>query len=579
MTETVPVHPKGTRARILLASVFGPYAVNDEFGSRAVNPMELYQNQVTRVQGAFSLRMFHRSFSLMMLQANIDAPCTLIDFPSQDRFIRELTDHRYDIIGISAIVPNVGKVAHMCDLIRRHQPQAEIVVGGHVAAKEDLATTIDADHIVKGDGIRWFRSHLGQKIQEPVRHPMAYSAFGSRIMGVRLKDGPGRTAAILIPSVGCPVGCNFCSTSALFGGKGKFVNFYETGDALFDVMCRIEKELRVNSFFVLDENFLLHRKRALELLSRMRAAGKSWALSVFSSARVLRSYSVEQIVGLGVNWVWMGIEGENTRYRKLEDVDTRQLVSDLQSHGIRVLGSSIIGLESHSPSSIDGVIEHAVSHHTDFHQFMLYTPNPGTPFYEDQKDAGTLKSEADFPPADAHGQYRFSYRHPNIEDGQEEAFLLNAFRKDFQTNGPSLARLIRTMLTGWLRHRNHPEPRVRARFARDAALLKGTYAGAVWAMQRRFRKDGPMHENMKRLLKDLYRTFGWKTRLAAPVIGVYAFRRLRREERRLAAGWRYEPGTFYEQNPAARALENAMSPGPLPIETGRAAKHSPVLAS
>jgi hypothetical protein len=49
-------HPLGTKARILLASVLGPYAQDNEFGSRRVNPMELYHNQVTRVQGSFSLR-------------------------------------------------------------------------------------------------------------------------------------------------------------------------------------------------------------------------------------------------------------------------------------------------------------------------------------------------------------------------------------------------------------------------------------------------------------------------------------------------------------------------------------------
>jgi len=67
-------HPLGRRARILLTSVFGPYAQDDEYGSRRINPMELYQNQVTRIQGGFSLRMFHPSFALRMLQANIDAP-------------------------------------------------------------------------------------------------------------------------------------------------------------------------------------------------------------------------------------------------------------------------------------------------------------------------------------------------------------------------------------------------------------------------------------------------------------------------------------------------------------------------
>lgn len=46
-------HPKGTRARVLLTSVFGPYPQDDEFGSRSINPMELYHNQVTRAQGPF----------------------------------------------------------------------------------------------------------------------------------------------------------------------------------------------------------------------------------------------------------------------------------------------------------------------------------------------------------------------------------------------------------------------------------------------------------------------------------------------------------------------------------------------
>src|SRR3982750_1241531 len=98
-----------SRPRVLLSSVFGPYAQNDEFGSRAINPMELYHNQVTREQGAFSVRMFHRSWGILMIQANIQAPCTVLDFPKREDFERELKTHHYDIVGISSIIVNVGK--------------------------------------------------------------------------------------------------------------------------------------------------------------------------------------------------------------------------------------------------------------------------------------------------------------------------------------------------------------------------------------------------------------------------------------------------------------------------------------
>lgn len=559
MNTAQSVHPLGNRAKILLSSVFGPYAQNDEYGSRQINPMELYHNQATRVQGAFSLRMFHRSFGLMMIQANIDAPCTLLDFPSMDRFVHEIQNKSYDIVGISSILPNIGKLKKMCELIRGYLPQATIVVGGHVVNKNDIHEIIDADHFVKGDGIQWFRTFLDQDKKARTKHPLVYSGFGSRIVGITLKDKPGDTAAILLPSAGCPVGCNFCSTSALFGGKGKFVNFYETGDELFSVMCQIEKKLNIRSFFTMDENFLLYRKRALRLLELMEKNNKSWALFVFSSARVLESYTIDQIVGLGISWIWMGLEGERSRYSKLNDVDTRSLVRFLQSHGIRVLGSSIVGLEDHTSHNISRVIDYAVSHNSDFHQFMLYTPLPGTPLYEQHVRDGTLLDESEFSVADAHGQYRFNYRHQHIQNGREEQFIIDAFHRDFEVNGPSLARLIKTMLKGWKRYKHHSDKRIRDRIEWEVKPLRTSYAAAVWAMKKYYKTNQNMAEKMSLLLHDLYEEFGWKTKITAPILGRYIFTTLKQEEKRLANGWTYEPDTFYEKNKAAIALETSDS--------------------
>ena len=550
-----PKSPFGTKTRILLTSVFGPYAQDDEYGSRAINPMELYQNQVTRVQGVFSLRMFHRSFGLMMLQANIEAPSTLVDFPTRDEFIRVLEDNVYDVVGISAIIPNTGKVAEMCRLIREHMPRAVIVIGGHIANRENLSEIIDADFIVRGDGIRWFRRYLGQDEEAPVNHPTLLSGFGSRVLGIKLPNRPSGTAAMLIPSVGCPVGCNFCSTSAMFGGKGKAILFYKTGDELFEVMTRIETELGVNSFFIMDENFLFHRQRALRLLELMKQAGKSWRMYVFSSAKVLTSYSIDQLVGLGISWVWMGLEGQDSQYAKMNKVNTRELVKTLQSNGIAVLGSSIIGLENHTPDNIDQVIDYAVSHETDFHQFMLYTPISGTPLHEEHRRNGTLLGESEIDVADTHGQYRFNFRHRHIPRGAEENYLRQAFETDFKVNGPSLARLIGTSLKGWQRYKNHPDARVRARFTTDSLLLKTSYPGSIWAMRKWYETDKAMKAKLDDLLREFYAEFGWPTRIAAATVGRIIFRMMKREEKRLAAGWSYEPKCIIEKNAQMQALE------------------------
>ena len=539
-------HPKGSRARILLSSVFGPYAQDDEFGSRSINPMELYHNQVTRAQGSFSLRMFHRSWGIMMIQENISAPCSVLDFPTREAFARELTTNHYDIVGLSAIIVNVLKVREMCRMVRELSPASVIVVGGHVAAIPGLEAMIDADHIVRGEGISWMRHYLGEDEHAPIRHPAIVSGLQARIMGMRLPDRKGGTAATIIPSVGCPMGCNFCTTSAFFGGKGKFVNFFETGDELFDVMCGIESELKVHSFFVMDENFLLHRTRAMRLLERMKHAGKSWELSVFASANAIRKYTMQELVELGISWVWMGLESPNSSYNKLQGTDIGQLTRELREHGIRVQGSTIIGLEHHTPGNIVEEIESAVDYQTDFHQFMLYTPVPGTPLYQEMADQGRLLKDVDL--ADIHGQYKFNFRHAAISRDDSKRFLDWAFRRDFERNGPSLYRMCQTMLQGWQRHKDDPDPRVRERFARQTKKLSGAYNAALWVMEREFKKvNRSVSERIHKLRREVEKEFPVIARLTAASLGPMLLWSTRREENRLASGRTYEPPTFIER--------------------------------
>jgi radical SAM superfamily enzyme YgiQ (UPF0313 family) len=540
-------HPKGARARVLLSSVFGPYAQDDRYGSRAINPMELYHNQVTRSQGAFSLRMFHRSWGIMMIQANISAPCTVLDFPTREAFARELTAHQYDVVGISSIIVNLGKVREMCRLVRELSPQSVIVVGGHVTAIPAIEKLIGADYVVRGEGISWMRKYLGEDEAAPIHHPAIVSGLRTRTLGIRLPERKGATAATIIPSVGCPMGCNFCTTSSFFGGKGKFFNFYETGEELFRVMCEAEAKLKVQTFFMMDENFLLHRKRALELLERMKATGKAWGMAVFASANAIRQYTMKELVELGVSWIWMGLESPHATYGKLQGTDTLELTRELRKHGIRVQGSTIIGLEHHTPANIAAEIEHAVSHDSDFHQFMLYTPAPGTPLHREMEEQGRMLPQVD--PADIHGQFKFNFEHAAISREDSKRFLDLAFWRDFERNGPSLYRMCQTVLQGWKRYRDDPDPRVRERFAREAAKLRSTYNAALFAMEWHFRRvNRSVSEQIHSLRKQVEKEFGVGTRLNSWVLGPLLLWTTRREERRLAAGKTYEPPTFVDRS-------------------------------
>lgn len=94
---------------------------------------------------------------------------------------------------------------------------------------------------------------------------------------------------------------------------------------------------------------------------------------------------------------------------------------------------------------------------------------------------------------------------------------------------------------------------IRARFAHEAANLPIKYAGVLWATRRAYQHDERLKTEITELLNELYAVCGWKSRLAAPIVGRYLYRKLQQEQQRLADGWTYEPPTFYETNFPAQA--------------------------
>jgi hypothetical protein len=255
---------------------------------------------------------------------------------------------------------------------------------------------------------------------------------------------------------------------------------------------------------------------------------------------------MRELVELGVSWVWMGLESPHSGYAKLNGTDTLKLSAELRRHGIKLLGSTIVGLEHHTLDNIHEDIEHAVAHDTDFHQFMLYTPVPGTPLFAEMSEQGRMLDGVDL--ADIHGQDQFNFRHAAIPREDSKRLLDWAFRRDFERNGPSIYRICRTTLEGWRRYKDDPDPRIRARFSWETRALRDAYAAALWAMEKHLKRTNvAVSEKIQALRKEIGREFGLASRVVSRALGPVLLWTTRREERRLAAGRTYEPRTIVER--------------------------------
>ncbi|MEL7088240.1 MAG: DUF4070 domain-containing protein, partial [Planctomycetota bacterium] len=111
-----------------------------------------------------------------------------------------------------------------------------------------------------------------------------------------------------------------------------------------------------------------------ELLAMMRAAG---------CAQVL--IGLESPVEAGLNLLELRSDWKR---RKLPA--HREAIQRIQSHGIRVNGCFVLGLDGHGPDIFDRVFDAAMDYELYDVQVTLQTPFPGTPLYRRLKAQGRL---------------------------------------------------------------------------------------------------------------------------------------------------------------------------------------------
>ncbi len=504
--------------KVLLTSVFKPFAVNDMY-SRKESILELFHNQITKAQGIYSLRHTYDSYGIHAIGNNLGIPCTVLDFPTQKRFIQEIRKG-YDYVGISSIVQNFQKVKWMVEQTRAISPHSKIIIGGFCAAIPHLDKMLDVDYVCVGEGISFMRKLLGQPEEFEFKNPDISTDF-QELLGVPL-FGIVKSPQIVI-GLGCSYGCDFCSPSHFFGRK--HIRFYKSGRALFDEILRVEKKFKANMIsFIGDDNFLIDLDRAEELRRCIVKSGKVFNFLIFGSADKIVDFGAEKLAEMGVGIIWIGRESRFSDYPKNRNIDMKALVEELRRFGINTILSSILLLDKHTKENIREEIDEHLACRPTFSQFSHYAPLPDTPLWNRMQREGRLIRGIPWEEMHAFNEPWFSHPHFTALEGkniQEEAY-----QKDFHELGPSWFRLIETEYEGWhyLRHSDKSLLRARADFfARQMKTHKILLAAMNYLVPT---------EHMRNLLKNFRQrvknSFGGINPLQFSVAcGLYATGRLR----------------------------------------------------
>jgi len=211
--------------------------------------------------------------------------------------------------------------------------------------------------------------------------------------------GKGNSVVPVQTSRGCPFNCTFCSVTRMFGRAYRF-------RSTENVMTELRR-LRGRWVFFYDDNFAANRARAKELMRAMIAEklNLKWTTQVRCDA-ARDPELLDLMKQSGCYYVYIGMESVDPAV--LECYDKRQSVDEIHSaigefhrRGIRIHGMFIFGADQDRPESLRETVRFARRHHLSSVQFMILTPLPGTPLFEELEKEGRLLSR-DWSLYDAH---------------------------------------------------------------------------------------------------------------------------------------------------------------------------------
>ncbi len=439
--------------KILLTSVCRP--LGPKYGDAPSVGYELLYRQVLRAQGIFSPRTVNIHFGLEYIAENLDAPTVVLQYPSRRELIKELKKG-YDYVGVSFIMAVMHKMKETVALIRQYSPQSKIVLGGYGTVLKDEVLKPYADYICREEGVAFFRRLLDEpEIQMPYKHPLIVSWL--KVFGWKV-SGTGKIFA----GLGCPNGCDFCCTSHFFSRK--HIKLLPHGRDIYAVAERYLDQDPSLVFLILDEDFLLNKKRAMEFRECVMKGGKKLSIFAFSSIKAISQYTVEEILEMGIDGFWIGYEGTRSNYAKQQGRPIADILTEFREHGITVLTSMIVGFDYQNQAVVAEELDGLMKLKPALAQFLIYGPVPGTPFYERiikenlLQDVYTNDKDLFYRRADG---FRTMIKHPTLSPEAIEEIQRWCFEEDFQRLGPSIYRVLEARLLGYQKLKGSPNPILR----------------------------------------------------------------------------------------------------------------------
>jgi len=302
-------------------------------------------------------------------------------------------DEEVDLVGISAFTLLAPRAYEIADAFRERG--VTVVMGGiHASAlPHEAIQHVDAVLIGEAEGIwpRLLSDHRAGTLRQFYRNDELPNLQN---LPLPRRDLIKRHAYVLPDTLqttrGCPFRCKFCSVTHFFGHTYRF-------RPVADIVAEVET-LHGRHIFFVDDNIGANHARAKELFKALTPLGIKWASQCSITAAdddellewAARSGCVTLIIGFeSVSSASLQEVGKSIN--KVEHY--KAAIRKLHDHGIAVYGTFVHGFDHDDDSVFEKTLEFTEDAGLDFGSFMILTPYPSTPLYQELRNVNRITSE------------------------------------------------------------------------------------------------------------------------------------------------------------------------------------------
>jgi len=306
---------------------------------------------------------------------------------------------RADIVGISAITSTAPPSYALAEKVRA--AGIPTVLGGNHTSFLPEEGLQHADYVIRGEGEGAFVELLealqgkrdlasvqnlsykrdGRIVHNPER-PKIRDLDTIPMPDFSLVEGwkPGWIVSI-VTSRGCPFSCTFCAVPGMYG------HAFRT-HSVDRVLAELKRHKDASYIFFADDIFHANKKRTKELLGRMIAEGLTpeWGAQVRTEAAddpelldLMRRSNCFN--------VYVGFESINPRtltlFNKKQDLaKIERSIDTFHRSKIKIHGMFVVGSDEDEIDTLDATAKFAVKHGLESVQFLILTPMPGSPDWD-----------------------------------------------------------------------------------------------------------------------------------------------------------------------------------------------------